>query len=148
MPLPLALPLLLKGGLIAAKYLAAKGTAATVVKAAVVSTKVYGLGATVSAATASLVVVGGVAWTYERFVMARAAVGHFDAGNYIAAANEVTRIVRSVYMDDVADAENVGRAWLESGASVESPLFRQLIGICRQAVDELNITNNELKKIT
>lgn len=146
MPLPLALPLLLKGGLIAVKYMSAKGAAATVIKAVAVSTKVYGLGATVSAVATGLVVVGGVAWTCERYLMAQSAVKYFDDGDYIGAANEVTRIIKSVYMDGVEDVAGIGQEWLNSGASIDSPLFKQLVGVCRQAVDELNITNNQLKR--
>lgn len=145
MPLPLAIPLLIKGGMVAAKFIASKHAAATVAKAAVVAAKTYGTAATIGAAVNGLIVVGGVVWTVERFSMGKKALRLFDEGDWFGAANELTRIASSFYQVEGAQfADNIN-TWVSHGGSIDDPAFKWLISDLRKIVDEGNTTYQRIK---
>lgn len=148
MPLPLAIPILIKGGLVAAKFIASKHAALTVAKAAAVSVKTYGTAATVGAVAQGLVVIGGVAWTFERLSMGRRALQLFESGDMLGAANELTRIGRSFFQVEGADFVDNVNVWISHGASIVDPAFGRLVSDLRQIVDEANTTNEYLKNLS
>jgi hypothetical protein len=148
MPLPLAIPFIIKGGLVAAKFIASKHAAVTAAKTASLAVKTYGTAATVGAVTQGLVLIGGVAWTLERLSMGRKALQLFDSGDLLGAANELTRIGRSFFQVEGSDFVDSINAWVAHGASIGDPAFGRLVSALRQIVDEANTTNGYLKKVT
>jgi len=143
MPLPIiaALPWLAKGVVVAVKFVATHHAQAAVLKGAVVATKTMGAANAMAVATTGLVVLGAGVWTIERVAMVKRALKHFDAGEPLQAASELTKIARSCFQvtgDDVAD---MLRDWMADGASVDSPHFASIISALRQVVDEAAITS-------
>lgn len=135
------LPLLIKGGIVAAKYLATHHAAATVAaKTVVVATKTVGAAKTVAATGAALTLVGASVWTAERWQMAKKAVTLFDQGQPLQAASEITRIMRSCYQVTGDDLITDIRSWEQDGGSILSPAFRNIVSDLRQVVDEAAIT--------
>ncbi|MFN6252284.1 MAG: hypothetical protein ACK4Y5_09435 [Acetobacteraceae bacterium] len=145
MPLPIFIPFLIKGAIVAAKALAVKGAAAKVAYAGTVAVKTFGAATVASATTTGLVVTGAAVWTVERLKMVKAAVRYFDEGEFVLAANELTRIGRSIYMPDCVEFADLFEKWEHLGSPTEGTEFRQLIGHIRQASDEAAITRNEVK---
>jgi len=144
-PLPIFIPFLIKGAIVAAKAIAVKGAAAKVAYAGTVAVKTFGAATVASATTTGLVVTGAAVWTVERVRMARAAIRYFDEGEFVLAANELTRIGRSLYMPDIGEFAELFETWEHLGSPTEGQEFRQLIGHIRQASDEAAITRNEVK---
>lgn len=143
MPFPIFVPFLIKGGIVAAKVLATKGVAA---KAAVVTTKAvatFGAPAVISTGTAGLTVVGAYAWSVERIKMAQRAIEFLDKGDMISAANEITRIGRSIFMPTGGELAEVFECWVADGSPMYGENFESLVGHIRQVSDEASITKSE-----
>lgn len=135
------IPLIIKGGLVAAKYLATHHAATTVAaKTAVVATKTVGAAQAATATAAALTVVGAYVWTTERFEMAKKAIVFFDQGLPLQAANEITRILRSCYQVTDSDVIDDIRRWEQDGGSISSPAFQSIVSDLRQVVDEMALT--------
>ncbi len=144
MALPIFIPLLIKGAMVVGKVIAAKGASAAVAKGAVVAVKTVGMNAAIGATVTGLVATGAVVWTYERILMAKRALNHFEEKRYLEAGNEVTRILRSVDMTEAGELGDIGKHWISNGAPIDSPDLPRLISILRQAVDEATTTQRDV----
>ena len=147
MPLPLAIPLLIKGGIVAAKFIASKHAAVRVAQGAIATAKVYGAATTVGAVASGLIVVGGVAWTVERFGMGKKALQLFDSGDWSGAANELSRIASSFYQVEGGHFVDNIIAWQNHGRSIDDPAFKSIISDLRKIIDEGNTTYQNLKSV-
>jgi hypothetical protein len=140
MPFPLFIPFLIKGGIVAAKAIAAKGAGAAVAKTAVVTVKTYGLQATAGAAVTGLVGVGALTWTYERGQIAKKIHRDYKDGNYALAAQRLVQLIKSFHMVDGNDFIDTGRLWIDNGCDIYSSEFRSLVKDVKLISKETKLT--------
>ncbi len=140
MPFPLIIPFLIKGGIIAAKAIAAKGAGAAVAKSAVVAVKTYGVHATVGATVTGLVGIGALTWTYERGQMAKKIHRDYKNGEYALAAKKLVELIRSFHMVDGNDFVDNGRSWIDDGCNIHSAEFRSLVKDVKLVSREAKLT--------
>lgn len=136
MPLPIFIPLLIKGAVVVGKVLLSKGAVA---KGAVIVTKSavakYGAAKVTSVVVTGLVCTGGVVWSLENIERIHKAYEHMSNGNYRSAADELTRVAVSI--KTVAGSDYAGdlKAWLASGKPLDGT-FVQLIKDGKALADE------------
>ena len=145
MPFPLAIPFLIKGAVVAAKFIASKHAAASAGKAVILATKTYGVATTAGTVATGLVVVGGIHWSIERIDMGKKALRLFDNGDYRGAAEQLATIASSFYKVEGADLITEIKDWIAAGGAITDPAFKDIISDLRDLVDEANMTRARLQ---
>ena len=142
MPFPIFLPLLIKGAIVTAKFVAAKGATATVVKGTAIAVKTYGTAATVGAGATGLSLVGLAVWSGERLKLAVDFVDDAKCGKYLDASYKLVKLIKSPEMPTTGDFYETAHTWISRGCSVSDPAFDELVGFVQKNLDATRETIN------